>query len=91
MLRDHPTIRRLLLAVAGTAAGVGVMLAQTPRREFEVASIRPNNAGRPTTYINPFVFAPGGHFTATNVTLVDVIVQAYQTSTHPNAGRAGLD
>ena len=79
MLRDHPTIRRLLLAVAGTAAGVGVMLAQTPRREFEVASIRPNNAGRPTTYINPFVFAPGGHFTATNVTLVDVIVQAYQT------------
>ena len=80
MLRDHPTIRRLLLAAAGIAAGVGVMLAQAPaRREFEVASIRPNNSGPPKNNINPFVFIPGGRFTATNVTLVDVIVPAYQT------------
>ena len=57
------------------------MLAQSPaRREFEVASIRPNNSGRPTTFTNPFVFAPGGRFTAINVTLVDVIVLAYQAT-----------
>jgi uncharacterized protein (TIGR03435 family) len=54
--------------------------AQSPaRREFEVASIRPNNSGPPKNNINPFVFAPGGRFTATNITLVDVIVMAYQT------------
>jgi uncharacterized protein (TIGR03435 family) len=61
-------------------AGIGVMLAQSPaRREFEVASIRPNNSGPPKMYINPFAFAPGGRFTATNVTLVDIIVMSYQT------------
>lgn len=76
MWRDRPKIRRLLLATAG----IGVVVAQTPaRREFEVASIRPNNSGPPKMYINPFVLAPGGRFTATNVTLVDVIVMAYQT------------
>ncbi len=50
------------------------------RREFEVASIRPNNTGRPRIYVNPFTYSPGGRFTATNVTLVDVIVSGvYQT------------
>jgi uncharacterized protein (TIGR03435 family) len=93
MLRDHPTIRRLLLAAAGIAAGVGVMLAQTPaRREFEVASIRPNNAGRPTTFINPFVFAPGGHFTATNVTFADLVMMAYRTNRNElQGGPAWMD
>jgi uncharacterized protein (TIGR03435 family) len=80
MWRNRPKIRRLLRATAGIAAGIGVVAAQFPaRREFEVASIRPNNSGPPKMYINPFVLAPGGRFTATNVTLVDVIVMAYQT------------
>jgi uncharacterized protein (TIGR03435 family) len=60
--------------------GIGITLAQSPaRREFEVASIRQNNSGRPTTSTNPFVFAPGGRFTAVNVTVVDLIVMSYQT------------
>jgi uncharacterized protein (TIGR03435 family) len=49
------------------------------RREFEVASIRKTNAERPRVYVTPFAFSPGGRFTATNVTLTDVIVLAYET------------
>ena len=76
MWKDRPKIRRLLLATAG----IGDVVAQTPaRREFEVASIRSNNSGRPKIFIEPFVYSPGGRFTATNVTLVDVIVRVYPT------------
>jgi uncharacterized protein (TIGR03435 family) len=51
-----------------------------PRREFEVASIRPNNSGAPKVYTTPFTFSPSGRYTATNVTLVDIIVSGvYQT------------
>ncbi len=51
-----------------------------PRRTFEVASIKPNTAPPPTgTWTSPIATLPGGRFTATNVTLVDVIVQAYRT------------
>jgi uncharacterized protein (TIGR03435 family) len=51
-----------------------------PRRQFEVASIKPNRSGPPTgTWTGPMAFLPGGRFTATNVTLVDIITQAYGT------------
>jgi uncharacterized protein (TIGR03435 family) len=56
--------------------------AQTPkpaRRQFEVASIRKNDSGPPKVYVTPFAFLPGGRFIATNVTLTEVIVMAYQT------------
>jgi len=77
MWKDRPKIRRLLLATAGIAACIGVVGAQTPAsRTFEVASIRPTNAERPRIYTSPFVYSPGGRFTATNVTLVDIIVMA---------------
>jgi len=57
-------------------------VAQTPapaRRQFEVASIRKNDSGPPKVYVTPFAFLPGGRFIATNVTLADLIVMAYQT------------
>ncbi len=50
-----------------------------PRRQFEAASIKPNNSGPPRVYKEPFTFSPGGRLTATNVTLVDVIVRVYPT------------
>jgi uncharacterized protein (TIGR03435 family) len=51
-----------------------------PRRQFEVASIKPNKSGPPRgARTNPFAFLPGGRFTATNVTLVEVIVSVYST------------
>src|SRR5262249_18068574 len=37
-------------------------------------SIRPNNSGPPKVYTNRFTYSPSGRFTATNVTLVDIIV-----------------
>jgi uncharacterized protein (TIGR03435 family) len=50
-----------------------------PKRQFEVASIKPNDSGQPATIqINPLSWA-GGRFTATNVTLVDVLVRVYPT------------
>jgi uncharacterized protein (TIGR03435 family) len=49
------------------------------RREFEVASITPDNSGPRTSNINPFVYMRGGRWTATDVTLVDIIIPAYQT------------
>jgi uncharacterized protein (TIGR03435 family) len=58
-------------------------VAQTPpapaRRQFVVASIRKNNSGPPRVVVDPFAFLPGGRFIATNVTLTDIIVMAYQT------------
>jgi hypothetical protein len=56
--------------------------AQSPqvRPEFEVASIKPNHSGVPLTgRTEPVEFTPGGRFTATNVTLVDMIVRSYPT------------
>jgi uncharacterized protein (TIGR03435 family) len=47
------------------------------RRQFEVASIKPNKSGRKA--LQGFAYAPGGRFTATNATLVDVIVRVYPT------------
>jgi uncharacterized protein (TIGR03435 family) len=68
----------LLLFVLNAARGQ----AQSPagRRTFEVASIRANESGRPTgAQSNPLAYLPGGRFTATNVTLVDLIVRVYPT------------
>jgi uncharacterized protein (TIGR03435 family) len=61
------------------AVAFGQTPAPTPRR-FEVASIKPNKSGPPTgAWTSPIATLPGGRFTATNVTLVDVIVQVYHT------------
>src|SRR6266851_7452058 len=64
---------KLLLLFAGC-----VLLGQ-PRPEFEVASIKPNRSGVAPDRINPVSPTPGGRFTATNVTLVDLIVRFYPT------------
>jgi uncharacterized protein (TIGR03435 family) len=70
--------------MAGIAASIAALNARaqalTPaHRRFEVASIRPNNSGPPRVQGNPLAYMPGGRFTATNVTLVDVIVRVYPT------------
>ena len=49
-----------------------------PRRHFEVASIKPNK-GPSRILVNPLEYLPGGRFTATNATLVDIIVRVYPT------------
>jgi uncharacterized protein (TIGR03435 family) len=69
--------------------GVGVCLFLSPQtraqveprtqRHFEVSTIKPNPAGPPRIQTDPFQFLPNGRFTATNVTLVDVIVRVYGT------------
>src|ERR1700676_262620 len=75
MRRLFWTVGCLLLIMTGGAP------AQTDARpEFEVASIRPTNSGRPRVYTSPFTYSPSGRFTATNVTLVDIIVSGvYKT------------
>jgi uncharacterized protein (TIGR03435 family) len=54
-------------------------LAQTPRLSFEVASIKPNTAGCCTSMVWPV-----GRFTATGVTLSDLLVFAYSLRNGPN-------
>lgn len=48
------------------------------RRQFEVASVKPNQPGDRPAQI-PVVYAPGGRLTAIDATLVDLLVQAYRT------------
>src|SRR5207302_3729920 len=69
------------LSVSFVALSWFTLSAQAPqvRPEFEVASIKPNRSGVSlTTRINPVTFT-GNRFTATNVTLVDLIVRVYPT------------
>jgi uncharacterized protein (TIGR03435 family) len=72
----------VLLGVAAAAIAFSQPQAPAPpsaARRFEVASIKPNKSGSPTgTWTSP-IATVGSRFTATNVTLVDVIVQAYRT------------
>jgi uncharacterized protein (TIGR03435 family) len=72
--------RTLFTAVASVAVVFGQAQTAAPRRVFEVTSVKVNKSGPPTgTWTSPISFLPGGRFTATNVTLVDVITQAYIT------------
>jgi uncharacterized protein (TIGR03435 family) len=67
-----------LLVVGVVARAEPQTTAQKP--QFEVASVKPNKSGQPpTTQGSPLEFLLGGRFTATNVTLVDVIVRVYPT------------
>jgi uncharacterized protein (TIGR03435 family) len=69
------------MRIAVVAGLIGTVHAQPPTtpRTFEVASIKPNNSGLPRVQGNPLAYLPGGRFTATNATLVDVIVRVYPT------------
>ncbi|PYS36834.1 MAG: hypothetical protein DMG14_23375 [Acidobacteria bacterium] len=54
-------------------------LAQTPRKSFEVASIKPNTSGRCCTSM----LWPAGRFSATSVTVSDLLVFAYSPPKGP--------
>ena len=54
-------------------------LAQTPRMSFEVASIKPNTSRRCCTSM----LWPAGRFSATSVTVSDLLVFAYSPPTGP--------
>jgi uncharacterized protein (TIGR03435 family) len=49
------------------------------RPAFEVTSVKVNASGSPKAFKNPFVFSPA-RFAATNVTLEDVLLVAYNTT-----------
>jgi uncharacterized protein (TIGR03435 family) len=69
----------LLVLLAADMTGTMPVRSQTAQKPaFEVASIKPNRSGQQRAAI-PVAFLPGGRFTATNATLVDVIVQVYPT------------
>ena len=72
----------LTLAMAMIAFAAMLAAAQSPAQKpsFEVASVKPNKSGKPLPSVgSPFAFLPGGRLTATNVTLVDVVVRVYPT------------
>lgn len=69
--------RALLRLGLALAAAAFAQEPATPRRQFEVASIKPNQSGKRA--LQAFAYSPGGRFTATNATLVDVIVRVYPT------------
>src|SRR6476646_2065525 len=64
-----------ILAVAQVQAQVGAEAQH--RRQFEVVSIKPNKSGPRTIQTSPLSWS-GGRFTATNATLVDVLVRVYR-------------
>ena len=65
----------IFVATAQTPAPI----AGTPRPQFEVATVKRNRSGAAPIQNNMLVFSPGGRFSATNVTLVDVLVRVYPT------------
>ena len=73
-----PCLRTALLAALVFPTAIGArttpLAAQTPRLEFEVASVKPSRSGP-----GPFRIGtqPGGRFVATNVTLRALIQYAY--------------
>jgi uncharacterized protein (TIGR03435 family) len=83
LMSPSPLTKPLLLAIGLFVFPAHHLSAQEPphgqpkaRRQFEVASIKPNESGRRT--LQGFAYSPGG-FTATNATLVDMIVRVYPT------------
>lgn len=69
---------RLTAFAAIAIAAAGIAPAQT-RPAFDVASIKPNKSGPRPNFDTPYVFSPSGRFTATDVTLTELIVLAYET------------
>ena len=62
-----------------------VAMAQSPRREFEVASVKPNNSGSGNAVSG---LVQGSRFSSTNVTLMQMVrtaygVQEFQVTGHP--------
>src|SRR5262245_26538629 len=62
----------LILAIAAST-----LYAQGTERAFEVASVKPNRSGSNRVNIEP---QPGGRFTATNVSVMDLIAIAYSAT-----------
>jgi uncharacterized protein (TIGR03435 family) len=62
------------LAVAGAVFGACCALGQTSQPQFEAVSIKPDKSGESRETLYP---APGGRFTATNVTAKRLIEWAY--------------
>jgi uncharacterized protein (TIGR03435 family) len=76
------------LAVAGAVLGACCALGQstTPSQEFEAVSIKPDKSGESAESIHP---APGGRFTATNVTAKRLIEWAYGVRSFQLSGEPG--
>lgn len=76
------------LAVAGAVLSACCAFAQSaaPRQEFEAVSIKPNKSGDPAVSIQP---APGGRFTATNITAKLLIEWAYEIRSFQLSGEPG--
>jgi uncharacterized protein (TIGR03435 family) len=82
LVKGWAVISTLALVWGPTLTGLGTMVQAKPQASpgwrFEVASVKPNMSGPPTVGPNgllttPFRLAPGGLFTGTNVTLVEVL------------------
>jgi uncharacterized protein (TIGR03435 family) len=74
--------KELLIAIGWCllTAEIGAQEQSKTLVTFEVASIKPNTSGIPRVVSNPFNYSPNGRYTATNVTLVDIMVGGvYQT------------
>jgi uncharacterized protein (TIGR03435 family) len=70
--RQEMRLTSLLIAIVAT--GCVTLGAQSGDLKFEVASIKPNKSGSNRVNFTP---QPGGRFTATNVSVMDVIALAY--------------
>ena len=76
------TLRLMILLISWMPAAAP----QKPALSFDVASIKPNNSGDRSSVVLP---RPGGGFTATNVTMMQLMrfgfsIQEFQVSGQPN-------
>jgi hypothetical protein len=69
---------RTAVVVAAFAPSAGrvplLQIQDPPRQSFEVASVKPNNSGETTSFLQP---RPGGNFAVGNMTLRGLIMFAY--------------
>jgi uncharacterized protein (TIGR03435 family) len=78
-------INNLALCFALSSLGASLQ-AQSPRLTFEVVSIKPNNGNDGRTMIG---LMPGGRFTARNIALRELIVNAYRIQPNQLSGAPG--
>jgi uncharacterized protein (TIGR03435 family) len=80
------THHSVTISLALVLAGLARAQAPAPRPEFEVASVKPNTAGKNMVMIRP---PAGGRFTATNARLKMLITIAYNVKNFEISGGPG--
>jgi uncharacterized protein (TIGR03435 family) len=81
-----PLLALLLGSLLGSAPGWSQSRSASPPQSFDVASIKPNKSGEPTSSIRPGLH---GRFVAVNATLAELVIWAYPIPAYRLEGGPG--